>query len=105
MSRVSSSIFSSEPLPLPHVPPPPGRRRAVVDLVVVTAWTALFLALFDLAVDWGLKQPWVPVRVRSFFGYGLSIRAKMQGLIGPTEETTQPYARAGWLDPPPDPAD
>ena len=71
--------------------------------VNVVLWTGLCLALIDLMVNFGLKLPGVPPKVHSFFEYGRSIRSKMQILIGPTDETTQPFARHGWLEPPHDP--
>jgi hypothetical protein len=113
MSRVNSFTSNSDPaadspvadaplgtlLPVPETTGP-GRRHVIFDLLLLAGWMVAFLIVLDQGVSLGLKLSITPPKVRSFFNYGHSIQWKMQSLLGPTDQSTPPMARIGWLDSP-----
>lgn len=100
MSRPSSSTSSSEAAS-PH--PTRGRRRAR-EVVNVSLWTCVFLALLDVGVNLAFPYPRDPriapdSSLAVYFEYGRSLEGKLARMIGPTAGTSSPLALAGWLSP------
>jgi hypothetical protein len=90
----STSTLSSNLPKSKHI-----RQRFVTGL-----WLVLFLFLFDVSINLLFPYPSDP-RVTSpgqlnlYFEYGRSIEGKLARIIGPTDESSAPIAKAGWLDP------
>ncbi len=83
--------------------PRPPRGRDLREALTVAAWTALFLAAGDFAVNRLFPLPRDPrtppkSQLAVYFNYGWSIESKLRRAIGPTAETTAPVMMAGWVD-------
>jgi hypothetical protein len=98
----SSSTSSSEPEESDQKrgAPAPGGLR---DALVVAAWTLLFLAALDVAVNLAFRPPDDP-RIKptsqfvSYFNFGWSIESKLRRAVGPSDESTAPLMKAGWVE-------
>ncbi|MCC6697750.1 MAG: hypothetical protein IT365_19140 [Candidatus Hydrogenedentes bacterium] len=93
MNRHNSSISNSEPSIQTRL-----RTNAKAAL-----WAVFFLFLMDVSVNLLFPYPGdphaMPNAVQRYFEYGRSTEAKLERLIGPTDETTAPIGFAGWLNP------
>lgn len=80
-----------------------GPRKRIRDGVRACAWMMLFLVGMDAAVNLLFPYPddpkAIPSSLERYFEYGRSVEGKLPRIVGPTDETTQPVAAAGWLNP------
>jgi hypothetical protein len=100
----SSSTSSSEPGGAGGGEARPAPRgRDLREAIVVAAWTLLFLATGDIAVNRLFprsRDPRTPPRsqLHTYFNYGWSIESKLRWAIGPTDQTSASLMTAGWVD-------
>ncbi|UUX96833.1 hypothetical protein [Aquabacterium sp. J223] len=77
----------------------PAHRRAVLQVV---AWTLLFAALIDVAINLAFRVPADPRQkpgtLANYFEYGRSVEAKLRRSLGPDDERAADIAVAGWID-------
>jgi hypothetical protein len=95
MPRRNSSTLDSEPIGPPGLP----HKTAILRTII---WLLLILVAFDAGVNLAFPFPSNPLdidvsAVKRYFDYGRSIEGKFLRQIGPTDETSAPIARAGWL--------
>ncbi len=73
------------------------------DGIRACGWMILFLIAMDIAVNLMFPYPAdpqaMPNSLERYFEYGRSVEGKLPRIVGPTDETTQPVAAAGWLNP------
>src|SRR5438046_753058 len=103
MRLCSSSTSSSEARSL--TPPRPiVRTRArgrIAGLLVVAAWTLLFLAVYDVAINQLFRCPAdpskQPSKMQLYFDYGRSVKGKLARMIGSSDSQTARLAQVGWI--------
>jgi hypothetical protein len=85
-------IFNSKSKPL----------HPIANAIKTAFWFIIFLIILDVTFNILFPYPSDPLNVSPpqmslFFDYGRSVEAKVQRQIGPTDETSSPLSKAGWL--------
>ena len=85
-------IFNSKSKPL----------HPIANAIKTAFWFIIFLIILDVAFNLLFPYPSDPLNISPsqmslFFDYGRSVEAKVQRQIGPTDDTSSPLSRAGWL--------
>src|SRR4051812_32693136 len=81
-----------------HLAPRGSDLRATL---VVAAWTVLFLAAADVALNLLFPLPRGPGAkpvglLQAYFHHGWSVEAKIRRAVGPSDEASAPLMMAGW---------
>lgn len=74
----------------------------IANAIKTAFWFIIFLIILDVTFNLLFPYPSDPLNVSPpqmslFFDYGRSVEAKVQRQIGPTDETSSPLSKAGWL--------
>ena len=85
-------IFNSKSKPL----------HPIFNSIKTAFWFIIFLIILDIVFNLLFPYPSDPLNISPsqislFFDYGRSVEAKVQRQIGPTDDTSSPLSRAGWL--------
>lgn len=81
---------------------PSRLRREIREVIAVSAWVVVCLVALDVAVNMLFAYPKDPTSLdanslAAYFDYGRSIEAKVRRLVGPTDSTSSPRAKDGWI--------
>jgi hypothetical protein len=83
--------------------PSKSSTKTIQNAIKAGAWFVASLIAFDVAINVLFPYPSDPLNtspgaLNLYFDYGRSLEGKVIRQVGPTNDTSAPIARAGWLD-------